>query len=434
MDSNMLTLKWERHNISYLEVLSSIRQTEAFSDATIACDGKFFNVHKLVMSSCSDYLRTLFEKVNIFNSPIAHPVIILQGVTFKHLEALLDYMYLGEVNILQSELASLIKAAEILQIKGLAIPDKPILSNSNENKRTIDENILPDIKRHRHDRLYTKGCKNISNIIEMVKDAQQTSKQTSKHIKSFISNTNSCAEKGAPSQSKSTPIDESVSGTPDYLPIKQEISKKPIEECSDIDDCLNEYISFLDNHQQVSEHDNASNSKYYEQENSYVNTEPNCSNVESNYSYQYDETINIQTPSKPENDKSTDSPGGSIEAIDLWLQLTSNKVTEGVNCPLCTIHCKTKGSFLNHYKSHTGDLPYGCPHCRRRFVQRISLKNHIKTHTGERPFACSFCPRRFIQKKNLKNHMISHTGKNTSQRGTNIRTNLTNYKADMGNF
>lgn len=51
------------------------------------------------------------------------PVIVLKDIKCEDLEALLDYMYLGEVNVRQSELASLIKAAENLRIKGLAVPD-----------------------------------------------------------------------------------------------------------------------------------------------------------------------------------------------------------------------------------------------------------------------------------------------------------------------
>ena len=48
---------------------------------------------------------------------------MLKDIKSEDLEALLDYMYLGEVNVRQSDLASLIKAAENLRIKGLAVPD-----------------------------------------------------------------------------------------------------------------------------------------------------------------------------------------------------------------------------------------------------------------------------------------------------------------------
>ena len=56
-------------------------------------------------------------------TPHKHPIVYLKDVPGKDLEALLDFMYKGEVNVPQTDLASLIKTAEGLQIKGLAVPD-----------------------------------------------------------------------------------------------------------------------------------------------------------------------------------------------------------------------------------------------------------------------------------------------------------------------
>lgn len=49
-----------------------------------------------------------------------HPIIILKDVKYAELRAMMDYMYRGEVNISQDQLAALLKAAESLQIKGLS--------------------------------------------------------------------------------------------------------------------------------------------------------------------------------------------------------------------------------------------------------------------------------------------------------------------------
>lgn len=53
-------------------------------------------------------------------NPCQHPVIILQDVHFSELEALLIFIYKGEVNIEQKNLPALLKAAETLQIRGLS--------------------------------------------------------------------------------------------------------------------------------------------------------------------------------------------------------------------------------------------------------------------------------------------------------------------------
>ena len=86
------------------------------------------------------------------------PVIVLNGINCDDLEALLNYMYIGEVNVLQDKLSSLIKAAEGLRIKGLAVPDEdPIsseLHSANVSKRVPSKGLdspQPQAKKRRRD-------------------------------------------------------------------------------------------------------------------------------------------------------------------------------------------------------------------------------------------------------------------------------------------
>ncbi|CAL4171687.1 unnamed protein product, partial [Meganyctiphanes norvegica] len=144
MESGLLSLKWENHRVTFSEVLSTIRKKRQYCDATIACEGRFYKVHKMVMSACSDYLEHMFEETNLNNSVATHPVIVLQDIRCKHLEALLDYMYVGEVNVVQADLPSLIKAADCLRIKGLAVPDDRTVEKNDHYKNKnnyYDQNI-----------------------------------------------------------------------------------------------------------------------------------------------------------------------------------------------------------------------------------------------------------------------------------------------------
>lgn len=72
-----------------------------------------------------------------------HPIFILKDVKFKELRAMMDYMYRGEVNISQDQLAALLKAAESLQIKGLS--DSRGAGNTNAMPSTQNKS---DIKSH----------------------------------------------------------------------------------------------------------------------------------------------------------------------------------------------------------------------------------------------------------------------------------------------
>lgn len=75
-------------------------------------------------------------------TPCKHPVIVLRDVHRAELEALLSYMYAGVVSVAQTDLARLIKVAELLEIKGLAVPDEPP-NNSKTSQRVSDDRSSP---------------------------------------------------------------------------------------------------------------------------------------------------------------------------------------------------------------------------------------------------------------------------------------------------
>ncbi|XP_042887033.1 protein tramtrack, beta isoform-like isoform X7 [Penaeus japonicus] len=120
MGDGMLSLSWNNHHATFCDILTKLREKESYTDVTLSCEGKFYPLHKLVLSTCSEYFERIFEK-----TPCKHPVIVLNDIKCRELEALLSYMYAGEVSVPQSNLAMLIKVAEVLQIKGLAVPDTP---------------------------------------------------------------------------------------------------------------------------------------------------------------------------------------------------------------------------------------------------------------------------------------------------------------------
>lgn len=92
-----------------------LREEKSFTDVTLACDGQTCKAHKMVLSACSPYFKALLEE-----NPSKHPIIILKDVPFSHLQAILEYMYAGEVNVAQADLPNFLKTAERLKVKGLA--------------------------------------------------------------------------------------------------------------------------------------------------------------------------------------------------------------------------------------------------------------------------------------------------------------------------
>lgn len=50
-------------------------------------------------------------------NPSKHPIIILKDVSYLHLQAILEFMYAGEVNVSQEQLPAFLKTAARLKVR-----------------------------------------------------------------------------------------------------------------------------------------------------------------------------------------------------------------------------------------------------------------------------------------------------------------------------
>ncbi|XP_024935813.1 transcription factor GAGA isoform X2 [Cephus cinctus] len=113
--SSQICLKWNSFLSNIATSFESLWEEEGLVDVTLASDGQCLTAHKVILSASSPFFKKVFQ-----TNPCQHPVIILQDVHFSELEALLIFIYKGEVNIEQKNLPALLKAAETLQIRGLS--------------------------------------------------------------------------------------------------------------------------------------------------------------------------------------------------------------------------------------------------------------------------------------------------------------------------
>ncbi|XP_047542583.1 uncharacterized protein LOC125075059 isoform X1 [Vanessa atalanta] len=107
-------VRWNSYHTNLQAVFPRLLLTEQFADVTLACESRQLRCHKLVLSACSAYLERL-----LLQNPCKHPIVLMRDMRFSEMQALVDFMYKGEVNVTQDELPSLLKSAEALQIRGL---------------------------------------------------------------------------------------------------------------------------------------------------------------------------------------------------------------------------------------------------------------------------------------------------------------------------
>ncbi|XP_068219512.1 protein abrupt-like isoform X8 [Palaemon carinicauda] len=133
-------LRWNNFHSNITSAFESLRDDEDFVDITLACEGRQIKAHKMVLSACSPYFRSLLK-----GNPCQHPIVFLKDVTFSNLSSILDFMYHGEVNVSHNELATFLKTAEALKVRGLAEDEKKKDSeNYNETSSPPPPRDPPD--------------------------------------------------------------------------------------------------------------------------------------------------------------------------------------------------------------------------------------------------------------------------------------------------
>nr|XP_055071525.1 kelch-like protein 23 [Misgurnus anguillicaudatus] len=107
----------ETHSSEVLEVLHEFHISGLFTDITLrSSSGQIFHCHKVVLSARSSYFKSMFtldmrERTNdIINLPC------IDGAT---LGSLINYVYTSKVRITQSNVQSLLEAADLLQFSSV---------------------------------------------------------------------------------------------------------------------------------------------------------------------------------------------------------------------------------------------------------------------------------------------------------------------------
>ena len=125
-------LRWNECEANLSSSVRDLRDNNELFDLTLACDDDHhIQVHRLVLSASSSFFRNLLRRL-----PQHNPLVYLKGIRQTDLQAVLSFVYNGEVNIAQQDLryvdnsalvcsynlfplSTFLLVAEDLKIKGL---------------------------------------------------------------------------------------------------------------------------------------------------------------------------------------------------------------------------------------------------------------------------------------------------------------------------
>ena len=113
--SEKFSLKWNDFKSTVSNSFGILREEKDFFDVTLVSDDeRQIPAHKLVLSACSDFFKSILR-----NNSHSHPLLYLSGIHSTNLSLILDYIYQGEVQIYQEHLDSFLEVAQKMKIEGL---------------------------------------------------------------------------------------------------------------------------------------------------------------------------------------------------------------------------------------------------------------------------------------------------------------------------
>ncbi|XP_047478285.1 myeloid zinc finger 1-like isoform X6 [Penaeus chinensis] len=460
MGDGMLSLYWNNHKATFCHILATLREKERYTDATLACDGKFYPVHKLVLSTCSEYFENMFE-----HTPCKHPIIVLKDVKPDELEALLSYMYAGVVSVAQNDLARLIKAAEMLQIKGLAVPDEPPPSEESRKqapaRSTREERVSPQPKRRRREENGTPShggsqpsssppsSPRASPYLPEIEQPRARSRAHSDghRLEQRTEQGDLTPHESPASDVKQIMVDESL--------VKEEMVETLDSSQSEGMDTGMQYghvgsDTGMDGAGSQDDHSSHMIANKYDQPVLPGQTQPLADAVaealagpsgmqgwlgssdmsggfsSENYGGESSQDVHQSQQSGPhaqprvglESDQWT--PWQGTHGTSMGYKTTKKRH----HCSYCFYATNVTTNFVNHMRTHTGEKPFSCTQCSYSATTKSNLKKHYLSHTKEKPFACPHCQYRGIFKSHFSRHMLTHSGVKIVCTSTSTGNNL----------
>ena len=126
--SEKFCLQWSSYESNISSSFRELREDSEFFDVTLCCDNgiDIVQAHKVILAACSPFFRDILSHQKSQQNPLLY----LKGICLKDLQAVLEFMYHGEVNLAQDSLNNFLAVAEELAIKGLSADTKPMTPNA----------------------------------------------------------------------------------------------------------------------------------------------------------------------------------------------------------------------------------------------------------------------------------------------------------------
>ena len=108
-DSEKFCLQWNDFAENISGTFKEFWKDEDFFDVTLACGDEQIQAHKIILSACSNFFRSVLRR-----HQHSHPLLYLNSVKYSDLVSLLNFMYHGQVNVKKEDLNSFLATAQVI--------------------------------------------------------------------------------------------------------------------------------------------------------------------------------------------------------------------------------------------------------------------------------------------------------------------------------
>ena len=158
MRSEQFALTWNDFQERVSTSFKKLRIEKDLFDVTlISDDEEQILAHKLLLSACSSFFKSILKK----SSNTTHPLIYLSGIDSRNLNMIVDYIYQGEVQIYQDQLDKFLEVAHRLKVEDLLSSNEHLSDLKEENidpyheqqiQRNKDNSCIP---KNQHEELFS---------------------------------------------------------------------------------------------------------------------------------------------------------------------------------------------------------------------------------------------------------------------------------------
>ena len=144
--SEKFNLTWNDFQKNVLRSFSSLRRDTTLCDVTLVTDDhKQVRAHKIVLATCSEFFKTIFENSSPNSSQL---MLYLSDFSSKDLTTILDYIYFGEAQMFQEGLDNFLNLAQKLKLEGMMGPgiEEPLDEDRSHHQENEEKHILRETK------------------------------------------------------------------------------------------------------------------------------------------------------------------------------------------------------------------------------------------------------------------------------------------------